>query len=76
VSLTDQQRAFLEHNHGAAMITLRPDGTANAVRVGVALLDGLVWSSGTQARRRTAWMAAEQRLIYQFDPLRAYGMQS
>ena len=143
MSLTEQQRTFLAQNHGAAMITLRPDGTPSAVRVGVALVDGLLWSSGTQARRRTAYlrrdpratvfvfdssfrfltvearvtilegrdapeqsvrlfrvmqsrptgplqwygvekseeeflaqMAAEQRLIYQFDPVRIYGMPS
>jgi PPOX class probable F420-dependent enzyme len=140
MGLTDAQRDFLEHNHGAAMITLRPDGTPAAVRVGVALVDGNLWSSGTAQRRRTAhlrrdprstlfvfegrfrfltiesrvtildgpeapdqnvrlfrvmqgrpsgplsWfggelpedefrrrMVAEQRLIYQFEPLRAYG---
>jgi hypothetical protein len=142
VSLTEQQRAFLEQNHGAAMITLRPDGTPNAVRIGVALVDGQLWSSGTQRRKRTAYvrrdprstlfvvegagfrfltvesrvtildgpdapalsvrlfrvmqnrptgpiqwygadtpepefmaqMVAEERLVYQFDPIRAYGL--
>jgi hypothetical protein len=144
VSLTEAQRAFLEQNHGAAMITLRPDGTPAAVRIGVALVDGQLWSSGTQSRRRTAYvrrdprstlfvyegagfrfltvesrvtilegpdgpqqqvrlfrvmqnrptgplqwygadktepefvaqMVAEQRLIYQFEPVRAYGLSS
>jgi Pyridoxamine 5'-phosphate oxidase len=61
VSLTDQQREFLEHNHGAAMITLRPDGTPTAVRIGVALVDGQLWSSGTQVRRRTAYVRRDPR---------------
>jgi hypothetical protein len=68
VTLTEQQRAFLEVNHGAAMITLRPDGTPNAVRVGAALVDGLVWSSGTQARRRTAFVRRDPRAtLFVFD---------
>lgn len=61
MTFTDKQREFLEHNHGAAMITLRPDGTPNAVRVGVALVDGQLWSSGTQSRRRTAFLRRDPR---------------
>jgi hypothetical protein len=61
VSLTEPQRAFLEQNHGAAMITLRPDGTPNAVRIGVALVDGQLWSSGTQSRKRTAFVRRDPR---------------
>jgi hypothetical protein len=53
VALDDQQRAFLEHNHAASMITLHADGTPAAVRCGAALVEGKVWSSGTQDRRRT-----------------------
>jgi hypothetical protein len=68
VSLTEAQRAFLEHNHGAAMITLRPDGTPSAVRVGVALVDGQLWSSGTARRRRTAWLRRDPRAtIFVFE---------
>jgi hypothetical protein len=61
VNLTEPQRAFLEQNHGAAMITLRPDGTPNAVRIGVALVDGQLWSSGTQSRKRTAYVRRDPR---------------
>jgi hypothetical protein len=61
MDFTDQQRSFLEHNHGAAMITLRGDGTPTAVRVGVALVDGKLWSSGTQDRRRTAYLRRDPR---------------
>lgn len=46
--LTDQQRALVEQKRGAAMITLRPDGMPHAVRVGLALVQGQLWSSGTR----------------------------
>ncbi|HET6318598.1 MAG TPA: hypothetical protein VFG86_19255 [Chloroflexota bacterium] len=49
MELAAEQRAFLEANYGAVMVTLRPDGTPHAVRVGVALVDGKLWSSGTTA---------------------------
>jgi PPOX class probable F420-dependent enzyme len=61
MNFTDEQVAFLEQQHSAAMITLRPDGTPHAVRVGVALVDGRVWSSGTQARARTRHLRRDSR---------------
>jgi hypothetical protein len=61
VQLSDQQRAFLERNHAAAMITLHPDGTPAAVRCGVALVDGKLWSSGTHERRRTRHVRQDPR---------------
>jgi len=67
-SFDDAHRAFLEQNHGATMITLRPDGAAHAVRVGVALVDGKLWSSGTQTRVRTAHLRRDPRsTIWVFD---------
>lgn len=51
--LTETQLAFLEKNHAAAMITPADDGFPRAVRVGIALVDGKLWSSGTQDRVRT-----------------------
>ncbi|MBV9326022.1 MAG: pyridoxamine 5'-phosphate oxidase family protein [Chloroflexi bacterium] len=58
---SDRQRAFLEKNHGAAMITLRADGTPHAVRVGVALVDGKLWSSGVPERLRTRQLRRDPR---------------
>jgi hypothetical protein len=55
------ERAFLDKNHGAAMITLRPDGTPHAVRVGVALVDGRLWSSGVPGRARTRYVRRDPR---------------
>src|SRR5438067_7097758 len=61
VQFSEQQRAFLDHSHSAAMITIRRDGTPVAVRVGVALVDGKLWSSGTQDRARTRWLRRDPR---------------
>lgn len=51
--LTDPQKAFLESEHGAAMITTSADGVAHAVRVGIVLIDGKIWSSGVPDRKRS-----------------------
>jgi len=48
--MDERVRAFLERNHAAAMITLRKNGTPHVARVGVGLIDGELWSSGTQGR--------------------------
>lgn len=61
MSLTESQLAFLENNHAAAMITIAKDGTPRAVRVGVSLVDGKLWSSGTQDRLRTARLRRDPR---------------
>jgi len=69
MSLSDQQLAFLESNHSAAMITLRRDGPAHAVRVAVALVDGKLWSSGTQDRLRTRLLRKHPRCtLFVFEP--------
>jgi PPOX class probable F420-dependent enzyme len=61
MDLSDTQRAFLEKNHGAAMVTLRSDGTPHAVRVGIALVDGKIWSSGVPGRVRTRYLQRDPR---------------
>jgi hypothetical protein len=53
VQLDDRARAFLETNRTAAMITVGQDGFAKTARVGIALVDGRLWSSGTADRART-----------------------
>jgi PPOX class probable F420-dependent enzyme len=66
--LTENQRTFLENNHAAAMITIASDGTPRAVRVSVALIDGKLWSSGTQDRVRTARLRRDPRCtLFMFD---------
>jgi PPOX class probable F420-dependent enzyme len=61
MELTAEQRRFLEGGRAAIMTTLRKDGTPHSVRVGVALVDGKLWSSGTQARVRTGYLRGDPR---------------
>lgn len=73
MSLTESQIAFLENNRSAAMITIAQDGMPRAVRVGVALVDGKLWSSGTQDRVRTARLCRDPRCtLFVFDKQYAY----
>src|SRR5260370_154845 len=61
MDLSDKQIAFLQKAHGAAMVTLHADGTPHAVRVGVALVDGRLWSSGVPGRARTKYLRRDPR---------------
>ena len=61
MKLTDPELAFLEKNHSAAMITVNADGVPKVVRVGVALIDGNLWSSGTADRVRTKRLRNDPR---------------
>jgi PPOX class probable F420-dependent enzyme len=61
MQLSEKERSFLDKHHAAAMITLRNDGTPHAVRVGVALVDGNIWSSGVPGRVRTAHLRRDPR---------------
>ena len=56
--LSSQQRAFLEANHSAVMATVDDRGRPHAVPVLCALVDGQLWSSGTDLRVRTRYLAA------------------
>jgi hypothetical protein len=61
VNLTDSQIGFISQNPGAAMITIGADGMPKAVRVGVAVVDGQLWSSGTEDRVRTRRLRDDPR---------------
>jgi PPOX class probable F420-dependent enzyme len=64
--------SFLDDNQSAAMITVGADGMPKAVRVGVGLVDGKLWSSGTADRARTARLREDPRCtLFVFDD--AYG---
>ena len=68
MSLTENQHTFLENNRSAAMITIAKDGMPRAVRVGIALVAGKLWSSGTQDRVRTARLRRDPRCtLFVFD---------
>lgn len=67
--LSPAQVAYIEANPAAAMITIGPDGRAKAVRVGVALVDGRLWSSGTPQRVRTRRLREDPRCtLFVFGP--------
>jgi PPOX class probable F420-dependent enzyme len=57
-ALSEQQRAFLEANHSAVMSTVDERGRPHAVPVLCALIDGRLWSSGTDLRVRTRHLEA------------------
>ena len=61
MELTEQQRTFLEQHRSAAMVTLRSDGPPHAVRVGIALIEGAIWSSGVPDRVRTRFLRRDPR---------------
>lgn len=52
---------FLQRNHAAAMITVDSGGVAKTARVGVAMVDGRLWSSGTADRVRTRRLRRDPR---------------
>ncbi|SDS45706.1 pyridoxamine 5'-phosphate oxidase family protein [Microlunatus soli] len=60
-SLDPDVADYLDDHRAAAMITTRPDGSSHAVRCGIALVDGRLWSSGTRHRRRTAHLRRDPR---------------
>jgi hypothetical protein len=61
MSLSDRDAEFLSDHHSAAIITVTPTGIAKATRVGVALVDGKLWSSGTKDRVRTKRLRRDPR---------------
>ena len=68
MALNAKEIAFLETQRSAAMITTGEDGVPKAVRAGVALVDGNLWSSGTQSRVRTRRLRRDPRCtLFVFD---------
>jgi PPOX class probable F420-dependent enzyme len=60
---------FLDNNHAAIMTTIMADGTPHVARIGVGLVDGKLWSSGTQQRVRTKHVRRDPRAtLFVFDP--------
>jgi Pyridoxamine 5'-phosphate oxidase len=72
-TLSERELAFLGDHHAAAMVTVGGDGVPKAVRVGVAVVDGALWSSGTHDRVRTERLRNDPRCtVYVYDPGFAY----
>jgi PPOX class probable F420-dependent enzyme len=52
---------FVARNRAAVMATLRRDGSIHVARISVGLVDGEIWSSGTQTRVRTRNLRRDPR---------------
>jgi PPOX class probable F420-dependent enzyme len=61
MELTPEQREFLWKHNGAAMTTLRRDGSPHTVRIGCVLMDNVLWSSGNEDRLRTRNLRRDPR---------------
>ena len=73
MKLSDSELAFLADHHSAAMVTVAPDGIAKVARVGVALVDRKLWSSGTADRIRTRRLRRDPRCtLYVHDQAFAF----
>ena len=60
---------FLEDHHSAVMTTLTKDGTPHVARIGIGLVDGELWSSGTADRVRTKHLRRDPRsTLFVWDP--------
>jgi PPOX class probable F420-dependent enzyme len=73
MGLSERETDWLREHRSAAMITVGEDGVPKAVRIGVALVDGGLWSSGTADRRRTERLRRDPRCtLFVFDNAYAY----
>jgi hypothetical protein len=64
MTLSESDRNFLDRNVSAAMITVGNDGIAKATRIGVRLVEGKLWSSGTGDRVRTKRLRLDPKATF------------
>jgi hypothetical protein len=68
VPLSEKDLSFLGDHRSAAMITVSTEGVAKPSRVTLGLVDGKLWSSGTQSRVRTKRLRRDPRCtLFVFD---------
>jgi len=72
MTLSASELGHLQTHHGAAMITVGADGVAKVARVGIAVVDGKIWSSGTTSRIRTKRLRRDPRCTL-YIPDAGYG---
>jgi PPOX class probable F420-dependent enzyme len=73
MELTEEQRDYLARHHGAAMTTLRADGSPHTVRIGCVLMGDVLWSSGNEDRLRTRHLRRDPRAtVMVFDSRGGY----
>ena len=59
--MDDKVWKFLETHRDAVMTTTKKGGAPHVARVGIGVVDGKLWSSGTQDRVRTAHIRRDPR---------------
>lgn len=78
--MDEKVRSFLESNHASVMTTLKADGTPHVARVAVGLVEGKLWSSGTETRLRTAHLRRDPRstlaVLDYSNPYRWMGLET
>ncbi len=78
--MDERIRQFLERHHSAIMVSLKKDGTPHVARVAVGLVDGKLWSSGTQERVRTRHLRRDPRatlcVLDDRNPYRWLGLET
>jgi len=68
MALSERHWQFVRNHRAATMITVGPDGFAKVARIGVAVVDGKLWSSGTKDRVRTKRLRRDPRCtLFVFD---------
>ena len=73
MTLSESELAFVADHQSAAMVTVTAEGIAKVARVGVALVDGKLWSSGTEERVRTKRLRRDPRCtLYVHDAAFAF----
>lgn len=59
--MDEKVKRFLQDHHDAVMTTTKKDGMPHVARIGIGLVDGELWSSGTQDRVRTKHLRRDNR---------------
>jgi PPOX class probable F420-dependent enzyme len=57
----ERVQSFLQEHHSAVMATIKKDGRPHVARMSCGLVDGKLWSSGTQTRARTKFLRRDPR---------------
>jgi hypothetical protein len=63
MDVSSKDLEFVAGKRGAAMITVGKDGMPKVARVGIAQVDGKLWSSATEARARTRRLRRDPRCV-------------
>jgi PPOX class probable F420-dependent enzyme len=78
--MDERIQQFLERQHAAVMVTLKRDGTPHVARITVGLVDGKLWSSGTQRRVRTKHLRRDPRatlcVLHDRNPYQWLGLET